>query len=404
MNVLFLTLVDFSSLSERYIYTDLLREFVKDGHQVCVISPTEKRHGKSTHMIDGHDCRILKLKIGNVQKTNMLEKGISMISLESKFAKGVQQVFHDTKFDLILFSTPPVTLRQAVSFVRNRDGAMTYLLLKDIHPQGAVDLGVLSKTGLKGLAYQHLRKKEKRLYQESDFIGCMSQANVDYLLSHNPEIAAERVEICPNSIEPAYILVDESEQAAIRERYHIPVEKTVFIYAGNLGKPQGVDFLTACLDANKENKDVFFCVIGAGTEHVALRKRFDAEGYGNAQLIDYLPKSECDMLTSACDVGLIFLDKHFTIPNFPSRLLSYMQASLPVLSATDLSTDIGAVIEQGQFGCQCLSGDVEAFCMCVTKLCDARLRKIMSANARQYLEEHYTAKHSYDIIMKHFVQ
>ena len=73
-----------------------------------------------------------------------------------------------------------------------------YLLLKDIFPQNAVDLGMFSKGGL---LYRMFRKKEERLYQLSDYIGCMSPANVDYILRHNREVDIHRVEVCPNSIE-----------------------------------------------------------------------------------------------------------------------------------------------------------------------------------------------------------
>ena len=93
--------------------------------------------------------------------------------------------FADIKFDLILYSTPPITFYKAIEYVKKRDGAKTYLLLKDIFPQNAVDLGMMSKTGLKGLIYKYFRKKEKKLYAISDKIGCMSQANVDYVLKHN---------------------------------------------------------------------------------------------------------------------------------------------------------------------------------------------------------------------------
>ena len=50
----------------------------------------------------------------------------------------------------------------------------------------------------------------------------------------------------------------------------------------------------------------------------------------NAKLYPYLPKEEYDELVPACDVGLILLDPRFTIPNFPSRLLTYMEFSMPV--------------------------------------------------------------------------
>ena len=128
MNVLFLTLVSFSSLQERNIYSDLLREFVKNGHQVYVISPVEKRQGKATHIIREKNVTILRLKIGNIQKTNIIEKGISTVMLEPTFKKAIRKYFVDVKFDLVLYSTPPITLVGAIEYVKRRDGAKTYLL------------------------------------------------------------------------------------------------------------------------------------------------------------------------------------------------------------------------------------------------------------------------------------
>ena len=58
---------------------------------------------------------------------------------------------------------------------------------------------MMTKTGFKGLLYRMFRKKEKTLYQLSDHIGCMSPANVKYVLEHNPEVSSDKVEIAPNS-------------------------------------------------------------------------------------------------------------------------------------------------------------------------------------------------------------
>ena len=93
MNVMFLTLLDFDSLQERNIYTDLLREFVKNGHEVCVISPVEKRKGVSTHIIEEKNAKILKLQIGNTQKTNIIEKGISTVMIEPTFKRAIKKYF-----------------------------------------------------------------------------------------------------------------------------------------------------------------------------------------------------------------------------------------------------------------------------------------------------------------------
>lgn len=402
MNVLFLTLLDFKSIEERGIYTDLMREFVKDQHKVYIISPTEKRKQQPTTLIEKENYTILKLQIGNTQKTNIIEKGISIITLESKFKKGIKNYFSNVTFDLVIYSTPPITLQKAVEYVKKRDNAKSYLLLKDIFPQNAVDLGMIKKIGIKSLPYNYFNSKEKKLYKISDYIGCMSQANVDFILKHNPEIPSNIVEICPNSIEPVTINKDIKKVDEIKRKYSIPLDKTVFIYGGNLGKPQGIDFLIECLKANRNNDQVYFIIAGSGTEFTKLTTFFDNEKITNAQLFAQLPKEDYEILANSCDVGLIFLDKRFTIPNFPSRLLSYMQASMPVLAATDVNTDIGQIIEQEELGYWCESRDVNRFNEKVEQLCDTEFRKQMGINARKFLESNYTAKHSYEIIIKHF--
>lgn len=402
MNILFLTLLDFTSIDERGIYTDLIREFVKSNHRVYIISPTEKRNQQPTRLINNENYKLLKLQIGNIQKTNMVEKGISTITLESKFKIGIKKFFSDIKFDLVLYSTPPITLQKAVEYVKKRDNAKTYLLLKDIFPQNAVDLGIIKKTGLEGIIYRKFKIKEKKLYELSDYIGCMSKANKDFIIKYNSEIDSTIVEVCPNSIDPLKIDSDAKNRIQIRNKYNIPLDKTVFIYGGNLGKPQGIDFIIECLKANKYNNQVYFIIVGSGTEFDKLSCFFEKENLDNAQLFEQLPKKEYELLANTCDIGLIFLDKRFTIPNFPSRILSYMQASMPVLAATDVNTDIGKVIEEGRFGFWCESGDIMEFNKKLNKLCDINLRKSMGKNARAYLKNNYTSKHSYEIIMKHF--
>lgn len=402
MNILFLTLLDFSSIDGHNIYTDLMREFVKNGHNIYIVSPTEKRKNEMTTLIEYENIKILKLQIGNIQKTNLIEKGISTLTLESKFKKGIEKYFNEVTFDLILYSTPPITLQKAVSYVKHRDQAKTYLLLKDIFPQNAVDLDMLKTTGIKSLIYKYFRNKEEKLYAISDYIGCMSQLNVDYILKDNPSLVRENVEVCPNSIEPISISISDEEKRQIREKYNIPINKTVFLYGGNLGRPQGIKFLIDCIRENEKNNLSHFLIVGSGTEFDQIQTYFDNEKPCNASLLKQLDKTDYEQLANSCDVGLIFLDHRFTIPNFPSRLLSYMQASIPVLAATDSNTDIGEVIEEGQFGYWCESTNVNIFNQHVQNLCDKKLRQQLGDNARTYLEKRYTVKHSYEIIMNHF--
>lgn len=149
----------------------------------------------------------------------------------------------------------------------------------------------------------------------------------------------------------------------------------------------------------KKNSDAYFLIVGGGTEFEKLQEFFNTEKPENMKLMSKLPKDDYDRMVAACDVGLIFLDHRFTIPNFPSRLLSYMQAKLPVLAATDPNTDIGEVISQGGFGWWCESNDTGAFSELVKKALEADLNE-MKTNETKYLMENYTANMIYKNINK----
>lgn len=399
MNILFLSIARLNDINEYGIFTDLLREFKNNNHEVYVVCARQKKYGLDTECSIEHGINMLRVRIGNITKTRTIEKGVSTLILEQHYLRAIKKYYKKVKFDLIVYTTPPITFDKVIRYVKKRNEASSYLLLKDIFPQNAVDLNMFNK---EGPFYWYFRHKEKNLYRNSDFIGCMSKANVDYVLKHNSNINPETVEVCPNSIEPMNIQVLENDRVQIREKYDIPTDKTVFVYGGNLGKPQGINFLIDCIRANENNKQSYFLIVGSGTEFGKLENFFNKENPKNAKLLSHLPKKDYEVLANSCDVGLIFLDKRFTIPNFPSRILSYMQASMPVLAATDINTDIGEVIESGKFGYWCESGNLEGFNQLVNKLCDRELRVGLGKNARAYLENHYTAKHSYEIIMKHF--
>lgn len=263
-------------------------------------------------------------------------------------------------------------------------------MLKDIFPQNAVDLGMMSTTGVKGQIYRYFRKKEKELYTISDYIGCMSPANERYILTNNPEIPAEKVGSCPNSSIIEDVSVDNATRVSIREKYGIPLDKKVFVYGGNLGKPQGIPFLINCLNKQK-NTGNYFLIIGQGTEYNKLADFINKEKPQNCKLMYNLPKVDYEKLVAACDVGMIFLDHRFTIPNFPSRLLSYMKARVPILAVTDPNTDIGPIIEAGDFGWWCESNDEEAFSKAISRIENADLKE-MGDNAFRYLSDNYNVE------------
>ena len=394
MNVMFLTMNVFTDIEMHNIYSDLMKEFIKHGHRHYIVTPREKKLGEKTELINYDDYSLLKVQIGNTSNVSLIEKGISTVTLSSRFYNAVKSKLGKLKFGLILYSTPPITLATPVAKLKTLFNCRTYLMLKDIFPQNAVDLEMFSK---KSLIYKFFRMQEKKLYKMSDRIGCMSPANVKYVLNNNPDIDVEKVELCPNAIIPHECEDRTKYKDIIHNKYSIPANATVFLYGGNLGKPQGIPFIIECLKANINKKDRYFIICGSGSEYGILKDYFEQSNIKNAVLIDFLPKGEYDELVKGCDVGLVFLDYRFTIPNYPSRILSYMENSMPVLVCSDNFSDVGDTCVQGSFGFKCSSNDVQAFTNCVDHFMDADIES-MGKHARMYLETNFNSKVCYEII------
>ena len=363
MKILFLTLAKIESIENQGIYPDLLRKFRDNGHEVTIVYPSERKYKSPTNYTSNYGVNILSVWTTNIQKTNLIEKGITTILIEFYFYFAIRKYILYKNFDLILYSTPPITFTNLIKYLKKVSNAKTYLLLKDIFPQNAVDLNFIRKNSL---LFKYFRAKERTLYNISDYIGCMSPANLNYILNNNSEIERIKVEVNPNSID-----IKEnkrSEEMGLYEKYKIPSDKVIFVFGGNIGIPQGVEYLKRNIENCESINEAFFVIVGNGTKFKDFKDWIVRENISNVRLIKELPKSEYDKIIGLSHVGLIFLNPLFTIPNFPSRILSYMQNKMPVICATDKNTDIGHIASVNNFGFSCLTSDLDSFFHYVNKL------------------------------------
>jgi glycosyltransferase involved in cell wall biosynthesis len=398
MNILFLSIsTAISDLNNRGIYPDLLRYMANQGHEVFIVCPFERRTKKSTTLKEYENVHILGVKTLNITKSNFIEKGIATLVIENQFKWAINKFYKNYKFDLILYTTPPITFNNLISYLKNKFNAKTYLMLKDIFPQNAVDLGLMSKNSI---TYKYFASKEKQLYKISDFIGCMSPANLNYVIEKNDNLNPNKVGLCPNAIEIIERTKTNSTRIEILNKYNIPSNKTIFLYGGNLGIAQGIDFLIEVLDKLINGEDVFFLIVGGGNQSSKIENWVKMKMPKNTLYIPMLSRSDYDLLESSCDVGMIFLDKRFSIPNFPSRMLAYMEAKLPILIASDNVSDSGIIAEENEFGKFSLAGNYDEFAANLNFFHNNIVkRKQMGENGYKFLKQNYSVEIPYQNIM-----
>jgi len=397
MNVLFITIA-WPLERVNNLYTNLMDEFVSNGHQVYVVGTGDSAMQKKSQRSLENEIHVLRVQSGKIRKVSYLRKITSLMTLGGKFDRAIRQHFSDETFDLILGPTPPITLSFLYKKLKRRHEIPFYLLLKDIWPQGSVDLKVFRKYSI---PWFYFRSHEKRIYKTADYIGCMSPQGAEYVLAKNNFLPESKVEVCPNSIRPTQRNRKDSG-SEIRSKYNIPEDACVFIFSGNLGVGHGLHFIASAIKALADYPKAYFVLGGAGTQYNYLKEEFETFNPSNALLYSWLPREDFEQILATSDVGLIFLYR-YTSPQFPSRLLSYLEYSKPALCAVNKETDIGSVVEKAGCGRSVIHGDLDGFIEEVKFFSqNADERGKMGENGRKLLMDQYTVTHSYSIIMNHF--
>jgi glycosyltransferase involved in cell wall biosynthesis len=403
LKVIFITIAYPRSLAESNLYSDLMDEFAEHGHQVTIVCAAEKRYGQKTGLVESNGIKILRVLTGNLTSNpGNISKGLALLQLQTRFIHAIGRYFREVSFDLIIYSTPPVQYNRIIRYLKRRSAAETYLLLKDIFPQNAVDIGLLSKLNP---IYWYFRHQEKITYAISDRIGCMSPANVRHLLKHNPSIPAGKVGVCANSLKDRGYPGEQERIAirnGIRKSLTLREDALLLTYGGNLGVAQGLSFLLEIIRACSRYQNVRFLIVGEGTWFGRLEKFVHDGNYGNVVILKRVSPEEFKNMLIASDIGLVFLNPKFTIPNFPSRLTSYLEAGLPVIACTDTASDLGDIVAEAGCGFKVISGDIHSFQNIIDLLISEPARlTVFGQNSRKLFLSDFTSLISYNSIVQH---
>lgn len=400
--LLFLALSYRDVASDSNMYSDLARALCEVGHDVRVVAPAvDSRQGWH----DEGGVRVLRVPSGRLFRVNILQKALENVLLPLRFGRAIARHIGDWRPEWILVPTPPITLTPLVERLKRRYRSNVYLILRDVFPQNAVDLGMIRKGGLLHMLLRHL---ERRTYACADQIGCMSPANIAYVQAHNPTVPKRQVHLLPNwmavsdeevSAKATHIR-HGNDTGATRQSPHVVHEPCdspfVCVFGGNLGQPQQPGFVLDLAEALSEDPRFRFIIVGDGTERGRLVEQKTQRQVSNVEIHERLPRDDYLRLLQRANLGIITLNEAFTIPNIPSRLLAYWAAALPVLAAVDSATDLGsAFLERHDAGMAAPINDLERAKRILLEFANDRVRTAnMGRNGRLALSSMYSAAHA----------
>lgn len=372
------------------LYLDLAIEFQQNGHEVYVIAPTIT--GQNSGIYLEHNINVLRVQTFRQNKIkNVLRKGIAQIILPIHFKKQYKKHLRDIQFDLLLMPTPPITLVQLAKYIKKQVGCKFYLILRDIYPQGAADLGLIRFK----IIYQFLKYLEKDTYKSADIIGCMSQGNIDYISKHN-SIDINKLVLLPNWQKLNLV---SNVSIDVRVKYNI-ADKYIVLFGGTIGYAQKVENIIFLARQYLSNKNIVFFVIGDGVKKDFLIKEARLHNLDNITFIDTLPRDEYMSFVKSANIGLITIDERFTVPTIPSKTTSYLSLKLPILAIIDKHTDYGKIIDEANAGLWSVGGDTQTLLQNFDKLYEnVSLREQMGDNGYKYFINNLTSDIAYSNIM-----
>lgn len=262
--------------------------------------------------------------------------------LKSPFAK--------TKWDGVVWYAPSIFHGPLAWFLKKSSNCRSYLIIRDIFPEWAVDMGLMGK----GLPYLFFKAVARYQYSVADVIGVQTSGNAEYFSSWK-ERPGNRLEVLQNW------LSDAPDRGCPINIGQTPLNgRKIFVYAGNMGVAQGMDILLDLADRLRERSDIGFLFVGRGSESTRLSNSAKARGLENTFFHDEIFPDEIPGLYAQCHAGIVALDRRHKSHNIPGKFLTYMQSGLPVLAVINPGNDLAQMIRQENVGVVNEDGDLNS--------------------------------------------
>lgn len=396
MNILFLFLRHSENEKDSTLTKDISDEFHRQGHKVFVATLLERKHKRETSLKKENGYKVLRVRTGNYfDSPGKVEKGITAFTMRYSLEKAIKKYLKDEKIDLIFTHTPFISNANLINNLKKYFNCKACLHLWDIFPQNARDIGLIKNKVLIKL----FEKKEEKMYKVFDYIGCMSDGNLEYMKLRDKNYKNNKYFVLKNWAVVKGLLNIEKEK--IRKKYGYSNEDFICIFGGNMGKPQKLENIVNLADKAQDTKFLF---VGKGTESNKIKKMIKERNLKNIKFVEYIPREDYEILTGACDVGLVSLDERFTVPNFPSKTTDYFKLKLPILASLDRCSakDYGVFLQDHvKGGLYSLAGDTGRLYENLKRLKeDSALRKQLRENGRKYYEEYLGVDLAYKSIIE----
>ena len=375
---------------------DLAEQFLLEGHKPVVIVPDDGLSSLSkVDEING--VKVYRLKSPKIIDIGYFRRAINETLLSFFMLRAIRKTDLNLKdFDGIIWYSPSIFFGPLVWYIKRVANIKSYLILRDIFPEWAIDIGVLKK----GPIYYLFKLIAKFQYYVADSIGVQTESNLNYLSKWKKGRAGRRLEVLNN-----WLSDGEKNPSSILIKNTKLKNRKIFIYIGNMGIAQSMDIILDLSDIYKKDNNVGFLFVGRGSEVERLKKITNEKLLNNVLFYDEINPDELDSLLKDCDVGIVALDPRHKSHNIPGKFLTYMQSGLPVLARINKNTDLEKLININRVGKVYSGSNLNEFYKLAQEIInDKDQRILMSQNGKDLSKKLFSSQSATEKILMSFRQ
>lgn len=337
---------------------DLSREFVRQGHDVTVMVASPELN--EPWRLDTHNgVRVLRLRTPKTKDVGYVRRTLGEFAMSFAMLRNLKRSpCANEIWDGVVWYSPTIFLGPIVKVLKSRSRCPSYLIIRDIFPEWAVDMGLMGR----GLPYRFFKAIANYQYSVADVIGVQTPGNLSYFRAPTV-LSSTKLEVLHNWLadSPSIGCSVSIANTELRGR-------KIFVYAGNMGIAQGMGVLLDLAEHLKERADIGFVFVGRGSDARRLRTDAQSRELDNVLFFDEIDPDEIPGLYAQCHVGLVALDPRHKTHNIPGKFLSYMQSSLPVLASVNDGNDLVELILEKSVGEVCTDNSAATLAKLAHKL------------------------------------
>lgn len=378
---------------ENFRINDICYELVKKGHDVTVLTGLPNYpEGKVLKEYKWFKNRNQVINGVKIKRCSLVGRGKSTLMMGINylwfaFFGSLKAMFMKKDFDIVyVFQISPITMAWPAILVKKIKKIPLIIHCLDQWPI-SVTVGPIKK---ESFIYKILYKISRWTYNQADTITLSSKSFEKYFIDVlNISKKEKKLIYYPSYAESCYEGIKKEKN-----------DKFDLVFAGNIGPAQSVETIIEAANILKEEKDIFFHIVGDGLSRKNCEELANKYNLKNIKFYGYFPVEEMPRFYSKADAFLITMVSNEVVNNtLPAKIQSYMVAERPIIGA--ISGEVKDVVTEADCGLCCESLDYKGLAELIKEAKkDKNKLKKWSENSKKYYLKYFEKEKSIEDLIK----